>query len=76
MDQRNNFIALDVETANSDMSSICQIGIAKYTDGNLVDEWVSLIDPEDSFNHINIAIHGITERMLKRAPPLAKLQSE
>jgi DNA polymerase III epsilon subunit-like protein len=25
-----DFIALDVETANADKSSICQIGIAKY----------------------------------------------
>lgn len=56
-----NFIALDVETANADMASICQIGIAKYIDGKLVEEWSSLIDPEDYFDFINIDIHGITE---------------
>lgn len=52
------FIAIDVETANADMASICQIGIAKYKDGELVDEWSSLIDPEDYFDFINIDIHG------------------
>ena len=56
-----NFIALDVETANADMASICQIGIAKYAEGKLVEEWSSLIDPEDYFDFINIDIHGITE---------------
>lgn len=29
------FVAIDVETANADMASICQIGLAKYKDGNL-----------------------------------------
>ena len=55
------FVAIDVETANEDMASICQIGIVKYTDGKLADEWVSLIDPEDDFSGNNIDIHGITE---------------
>lgn len=55
------FIALDVETANADMASICQIGIARFADGKLIEEWSSLIDPEDYFNFINVDIHGITE---------------
>ena len=38
-----NFVSIDVETASADMSSICQIGIAKYIDGELVDQWESLI---------------------------------
>ncbi|NLT44740.1 MAG: transposase, partial [Thermotogaceae bacterium] len=29
------FTVIDVETANPDMSSICQIGIAKYEDFSL-----------------------------------------
>ena len=37
-----NFVSVDVETANSDRASICQIGIAVFKDGKLVDEWVSL----------------------------------
>ena len=38
------FVAIDVETANADMASICQIGIAKYSKGQLIDEWTSLIN--------------------------------
>ena len=28
-----NFVAIDVETANADMASICQIGLTKYVNG-------------------------------------------
>ena len=34
-----NFIAIDVETANADYSSICQIGIAEFQNGKVVDKW-------------------------------------
>lgn len=62
------FVAIDVETANSDMASICQIGIACYSNGVLVDEWCSLINPEDYFDSINVSIHGINERDVVGAP--------
>jgi DNA polymerase III epsilon subunit-like protein len=38
------FVAIDVETANPDMASICQIGLAWYRDGALTEEWKSYID--------------------------------
>lgn len=68
-----NFIAIDVETANPDMASICQIGIAKFVDGALVDEWVSLINPEDYFDAINVSIHGIDERAVRGKPTLPEV---
>lgn len=70
------FIAFDVETANPDMASICQIGIAKYKNGELIDEWSSLIDPEDYFDDINIDIHGITEEDVVGAPTFPQLLDE
>jgi len=69
------FVAIDVETANADMASICQIGIAKFIDGKLVDEWSSLINPEDDFNFINIDIHGISEDVVADAPTLPEVLS-
>ncbi len=54
-----DFVTIDVETANANISSICQIGMARFRNGVLADEWVSLIDPEDYFEGINISIHGI-----------------
>ncbi|GLX84149.1 hypothetical protein tloyanaT_04010 [Thalassotalea loyana] len=63
-----DFIAIDVETANPDMASICQIGIAKFSNGILVDEWSSLINPEDDFSYFNTKVHGITEGDVVSAP--------
>lgn len=63
-----NFVAIDVETANSDMASICQIGIARFENGLLVEEWVTLLNPKDYFDYINISIHGIDERDVADAP--------
>lgn len=70
------FVAIDVETANADMSSICQIGIACYNKGSLSEEWKSYIDPEDYFDAINISIHGIDESTVKDSPKLSDVANQ
>jgi DNA polymerase-3 subunit epsilon len=70
------FVTIDVETANADMASICQVGLAKYKDGVLDKEWSSLINPEDYFNDINISIHGIVERDVSDSPNLVEISSQ
>src|SRR5690625_2657037 len=62
------FIAMDVETANADMASICSVGLASFENGALVEEWYSLIDPSDHFSSINVSIHGITQADVRGAP--------
>ncbi|MEI7726133.1 MAG: 3'-5' exonuclease [Bacteroidota bacterium] len=62
------FCSLDVETANYDSASICQIGIGIFENGVLVDTWDSLIDPQDSFHWSNVRVHGITSEMVHGAP--------
>lgn len=62
------FAAIDVETANADLSSICQVGVAIFRGGSHVDSWSSLIDPEDDFDDFNIAIHGIDVHKVRGAP--------
>jgi DNA polymerase III subunit epsilon len=56
-----NFVVLDVETANPDLSSICQIGVATFRNGAIHNKWQSLINPQE-FQAINISIHGIDEK--------------
>ena len=68
-----NFVAIDVETANADMGSICQIGIAKFVCGQLAEEWCTLIDPEDYFDDVNISIHGIESGMVRGQPKLPQI---
>lgn len=69
-----NFVAIDVETANVDMASICQIGIAKYESDALSEEWKSYVDPEACFNGINISIHGISGSVVKGSPTFPELE--
>jgi len=71
-----DFVVIDVETANQNPRSICQIGIAAYQNGSLSALWGSLINPEDSFSALNIAIHGIRPEHVVDAPNWADIQSE
>ena len=66
-----DFVVIDVETANADLSSICQVGIASFCNGGLADTWKSLVNPEDYFSPVNISIHGIDEYQVKDAPTWA-----
>jgi DNA polymerase-3 subunit epsilon len=67
------FYSLDVETANPDQSTICQIGIGIFEDGKLVDTWKSYIDPKDYFHWRFMEIHGITPKMVKGKPTFPKV---
>ena len=69
------FVALDFETANADMSSICQLGLVDFKDGLLQEEWKTYVDPEDFFDEINVSIHGIDETTVKGAPTLQDIAS-
>lgn len=53
------FIALDVETANADSASICQIGIACVGHDNNIQTWSAYVDPQMPFAPFNIELHGI-----------------
>jgi DNA polymerase-3 subunit epsilon len=63
-----DFYVVDVETANQARSSICQIGIARFSNGGLTGSWQSLINPLVGFSGFNIGIHGITPDMVADAP--------
>lgn len=69
----NEFLVIDFETANSDLSSICQIGLVHFKNGEITKRWDSLIDPEDYFDGMNICIHGITEEDVQGAPKFPEI---
>ena len=62
------FFALDVETANADRASLCQVGIVEICNCEVVDKWATLIDPEDWFDPFNSSIHGIDDHAVRGAP--------
>ena len=59
------FNAIDVETANADPSSICQIGIVHVREGVIKEEVSVLVNPEVQFNGFNIRLHGIDQGTVK-----------
>ncbi|NTF55042.1 3'-5' exonuclease [Agrobacterium rhizogenes] len=61
------FFALDVETANADRSSICQIGVACVRSDNSIETWVTYVDPK-THDWSCTRIHGITSRIVAGAP--------
>jgi DNA polymerase-3 subunit epsilon len=68
-----DFVAIDVETANADLASICQIGIVAFENGSVKESWQSLVNPEDYFDGINTSIHGIDQRAVKGAPTFPRI---
>ncbi|WP_197976786.1 MULTISPECIES: exonuclease domain-containing protein [unclassified Pseudomonas] len=59
---------IDVETANPNLASICQVGVAVFRDGKHYESWSSLVNPNDYFHDMNVSLHGIDESMVLSAP--------
>jgi DNA polymerase-3 subunit epsilon len=71
-----NYIVLDLETANPDCASICQIGIVQVENGETVGTVSYLIDPQDRFDHWNIKVHGIRPEHVAGRPTFPDLLPE
>lgn len=68
------FNAIDVETANSDPSSICQIGIVTIRDGIIKEQISLLVNPEAEFSQFNVRLHGIDENAVQESANLLCLE--
>lgn len=69
-----DFIAIDFETANSNMDSACSIGIAAVSSNEIVDSFYSLVKPpENRYSPINIKVHHITPEQTESAPSMSEL---
>jgi DNA polymerase III subunit epsilon len=69
----DSFVALDVETANPTISSICQIATVTFVDGEIVDVWHTLVDPGEPFASWNVKLHGINAVTVNNAPDFASV---
>jgi exonuclease, DNA polymerase III, epsilon subunit family len=69
-----SYVALDIETANDFRGSICSIGLVKFQDGNIIDTFYTLINPEEEFDDFNIFIHGITPEDVRDSPTFPEVR--
>ncbi|MDE7426494.1 MAG: 3'-5' exonuclease [Muribaculaceae bacterium] len=73
----DSFIAVDVETANFNPSSICAIGAAKVENGIITDTRYTLVNPEPGwFARRCVAVHGLTEDDTWDAPSFGTVWKE
>ena len=72
-DRAPDFVVIDVETACSSVSSICQVGIVGFRDGVEVFAYETLVDPCDTFSPFNVRIHGISEDHVAGQPTFAHI---
>ena len=56
----NDFAAIDFETANNERSSVCAVGVVIVRDGEIVDTFYSLIQPEPNYySYWCTRVHGL-----------------
>lgn len=66
-----SFISLDYETANTQLESVCAVGVTIVKNNQVVDNFYSLVKPHkdhDYFDPFNVSIHGITKKDVKNSP--------
>ena len=67
------YIVFDVETPNRYNSRMSAIGISVIEDGRIVEDFYSLVDPEQPFDWFNTRLTGISEESVAGAPCFPQL---
>ena len=64
-----DFAAIDFETANNERTSVCSVGVVIVRNGEIVDSFYSLIQPEPNYyNYWCSQVHGLTRQDTEDAP--------
>ena len=65
----DRFAAIDFETANWQQTSVCSVGVVVINQGEVEDQFYSLIHPAPNFySRKNTAIHGLSREDTDDAP--------
>ena len=63
----NEFVSIDFETANESRDSACEVALIRFQNGIPTNRYSSLIF-QDRFAPFNMLLHGITPKLVKKAP--------
>ncbi len=71
---RKNYVLFDLETTGLDIETdkIVEIGAVRVRDGQITDEYSTLVNPECEIPQRVIDIHGITNEMTKDSPMITE----
>ena len=74
----NTFVALDIETTglNPAEDKIIEIGMAKISDGEIVDSYSTLVNPGIKISERITMITGITDDMVEGKPAITEIISD
>lgn len=74
-----DFVAIDLEKLDDSQLSICEVGMVKYKNGKLVDEFHSYIKPAESMSRNLFGkkeLKHITDEMLLSAPTFSEVYNK
>ena len=72
-----DFAAIDFETANFEMTSICSVGVVIVRNGEICDTFYSLVQPEPNYYlRFCTQVHGLCRRDTEEAPVFPKVWKE
>ena len=72
-----NFVALDFETANGNLHSVCEIGFTVVEEGRIIHSESRLVRPRNNwFSSGNIGVHGITAEDVKNEPEFDEIWND
>ena len=73
-----HYVIVDVETTggNPKQSKITEIAMYKYDGNEIIDELISLINPEQHIPEFIVRLTGITDNMVEKAPKFYELAKD
>lgn len=71
-----DYVTIDFETANSNLTSACSVGLVGVKNDKIIFEKYFLINPQQPFNEYNVTIHNITEEMVKNEKTFEQIYDE
>lgn len=69
-----DFVAIDFETANSERSSVCSVGVVVVREGEIVQKHYALIQPEPNYYSFhNTRVHGLSAKDTENAAVFSRV---
>jgi len=78
VDPEQDYVVVDVETTggNTQWNRVTEIGAVRVRNGEIIEEWSSLINPQRRIPSKIVSLTGITDDMVAEAPVFADIADE